>query len=67
MRIPVPFAARAATTSSPISATPTVRRPDPAAPDAAQAFHDYVYLRDNPSGLHQESGITAAAAARGSW
>ena len=32
----------------------TVRRPDPAAPGAAQAFYDYVYLRDNPSGLHQE-------------
>ena len=27
----------------------TVRRPDPPAPDAEQAFHDYVYLRDNPS------------------
>jgi sarcosine oxidase subunit delta len=32
----------------------TVRRPDPAKPDAAQAFHDYVYLRDNPSGNHLE-------------
>jgi len=32
----------------------TVRRPDPASPDAAQAFYDYVYLRDNPSGLHRE-------------
>ena len=29
-------------------------RPDPAGPDAAQAFHDYVYLRDNPAGLHAE-------------
>jgi heterotetrameric sarcosine oxidase delta subunit len=32
----------------------TVRRPDPAKPDAARAFHDYVYLRDNPSGNHKE-------------
>jgi sarcosine oxidase subunit delta len=32
----------------------TVRRPDPAAPEAMQAFHDYVYLRENPSGPHQE-------------
>ena len=32
----------------------TVRRPDPASPNAAQAFHDYVYLRDNPSGTHRE-------------
>ena len=33
-------------------ATPT--RPDPAAPDAMRAFHDYVYLRDNPAGPHRE-------------
>ena len=32
----------------------TVRRPDPGAPDALQAFHDYVYLRDNPAGPHRE-------------
>lgn len=30
------------------------RRPDPAAPDAADAFHDYVYLRDNPAGALRE-------------
>jgi methylglutamate dehydrogenase subunit B len=29
-------------------------RPDPAAPDAAALFHDYVYLRDNPAGAHRE-------------
>jgi len=32
----------------------TLRRPDPAAANAPAAFFDYVYLRDNPSGLHQE-------------
>ena len=32
----------------------TVRRPDPAAADAAKTFYDYVYLRDNPSGIHRE-------------
>jgi heterotetrameric sarcosine oxidase delta subunit len=32
----------------------TLRRPDPAAPGAAAAFHDYVYLRDNPAGRHTE-------------
>jgi methylglutamate dehydrogenase subunit B len=26
------------------------KRPDPSAPDAADAFFDYVYLRDNPAG-----------------
>jgi sarcosine oxidase subunit delta len=29
----------------------TVTRPDP---DAARAFYNYVYLRDNPSGPHRE-------------
>jgi sarcosine oxidase subunit delta len=32
----------------------SVRRPDPAGPDAARAFYEYVYLRDNPSGPHRE-------------
>ena len=29
----------------------TLKRPDPSAPEA---FHDYVYLRDNPAGQHKE-------------
>lgn len=29
-------------------------RPDPAGAEAARAFHDYVYLRDNPAGPHRE-------------
>lgn len=29
-------------------------RPDPSGPDAERAFCDYVYLRDNPAGLHRE-------------
>lgn len=32
----------------------TVVRPDPAKPGVAQAFYDYVYLRDNPAGPHRE-------------
>ncbi len=32
----------------------TVRRPDPAAEDAAAQFYEYVYLRDNPAGSHRE-------------
>ncbi len=31
-----------------------IDRPDPDAPDAAEAFHDYMYLRDNPAGPHRE-------------
>ena len=32
----------------------TLARPDPGNADAAQAFADYVYLRDNPCGPHRE-------------
>ncbi|WP_420566776.1 sarcosine oxidase subunit delta [Thalassovita sp.] len=31
-----------------------LERPDGMAPDAAAQFHDYVYLRDNPAGVHRE-------------
>jgi sarcosine oxidase subunit delta len=36
----------------------TRRRPDAGAPDGA--VHDYVYLRDNPAGLHRELWFHAA-------
>jgi len=29
-------------------------RPDPAAPDAAGTFYEYVYIRDNPAGPNAE-------------
>jgi sarcosine oxidase subunit delta len=32
----------------------TARRPDPAAPGAADSFYEYVYLRANPAGAHRE-------------
>ena len=31
-----------------------INRPDGMAADAADAFHNYLYLRDNPAGLHRE-------------
>ena len=31
-----------------------IDRPDPQAEDAEARFYDYVYLRDNPAGLHRE-------------
>ena len=31
-----------------------IERPDPTASDAAEQFHDYQYLRDNPAGEHRE-------------
>ncbi|MCF6115247.1 MAG: sarcosine oxidase subunit delta [Mesorhizobium sp.] len=31
-----------------------IDRPDSSAPDAEAAFCDYVFLRDNPAGVHRE-------------
>ncbi|WP_120634906.1 sarcosine oxidase subunit delta [Ruegeria sp. EL01] len=31
-----------------------IDRPDWQAEDAAEAFHEYAYLRDNPAGEHRE-------------
>ena len=31
-----------------------IDRPDPDAENAAEAFYEYGYLRDNPAGWHQE-------------
>ena len=31
-----------------------IERPDPKIKDTGTAFHDYLYLRDNPAGEHQE-------------
>ena len=31
-----------------------INRPDWQAEDAADQFHDYLYLRDNPAGEHRE-------------
>ena len=54
MRIPCPFCGvRDAHEFSYLGDAHPVR-PDPNAPDAADAFHDYVYLRDNPAGPHRE-------------
>ena len=64
---PAPTAARAATTSSPISVTRRVRRPDPAAPDAAwRSTITSICAKTRPACI-RNSGITAAAAAPGSW
>ena len=31
-----------------------MNRPDASSDDAAQAFYEYLYLRDNPAGEHKE-------------
>ena len=41
-------------TNSPIWVTRRCSAPILHQPDAAATFHDYVYLRDNPSGIHRE-------------
>lgn len=54
MRIPCPYCGERDAREFAYLGDATLTRPDPAAPDAEQAFHDYVYLRDNPAGAHQE-------------
>ena len=39
----------------------------PAAGAPADAFFDYVYLRDNPSGRHANGGIIRRGCRRGWW
>ena len=46
----------------------TVKRPESLEPSAADAWVDYVYLRDNPGRACTRSiGTTAPAATPGSW
>jgi methylglutamate dehydrogenase subunit B len=54
VRIPCPYCGPRGNDEFTYLVDATVRRPDPAAADAAQAYYDYVYLRENPSGIHQE-------------
>jgi heterotetrameric sarcosine oxidase delta subunit len=62
MRIPCPYCGSRDVHEFSYLGDANLRRPDPEAPapDAlpdpasAAAFHDYVYLRDNPAGPHQE-------------
>ena len=37
-----------------------IDRPDWQAENAADAFHDYLYLRDNPAGTHQRALVSRA-------
>ncbi|GLK78384.1 sarcosine oxidase subunit delta [Methylopila turkensis] len=54
MRIPCPYCGVRGLDEFAYLGDATLIRPDPAAPGAEAAFHDYVYLRDNPAGLHRE-------------
>ena len=54
MRIPCPFCGDRDLSEFAYLGDATLTRPDPSAPNAERAFHDYVYLRDNPAGPHRE-------------
>ena len=54
MRINCPYCGQRGNEEFTYLGDASVHRPDPAAAHAAAAFFDYVYLRDNPSGLHRE-------------
>ena len=54
MRIPCPYCGPRGNDEFTYLGDATVRQPDASAPGAREAFYEYVYLRDNPSGLHQE-------------
>ena len=54
MRIPCPHCGSRDAREFSYTGDATLRRPDPEAPDARESFVDYVYLRDNPAGLHRE-------------
>ena len=54
MRIPCPFCGDRDASEFAYLGDATPKRPDPSSPNAERAFHDYVYLRDNPFGPHRE-------------
>jgi sarcosine oxidase subunit delta len=54
VRIPCPYCGTRGNDEFTYLGDASVRRPDPAAPNAAATFHDYVYLRENLSGIHRE-------------
>jgi sarcosine oxidase subunit delta len=60
MRIHCPYCGARGSDEFAYHGDATARRPDPARPDAAAAFFDYVYQRDNPAGRHRELWYHAA-------
>jgi sarcosine oxidase subunit delta len=54
MHIPCPFCGERDLTEFTYLGDATLRRPDPAADNAAELFYEYTYLRDNPAGPHDE-------------
>ena len=64
MRIACPFCGPRDSEEFVTIGSTAIVRPDPAAADAARAFHDFVYLRDNPAGAHDEHWYHATGCRR---
>jgi heterotetrameric sarcosine oxidase delta subunit len=64
MRIPCPCCGERDASEFAYLGDASPRRPDPGAPDEAehvgQYVYQYVYLRDNPAGMHRELWYHAA-------
>jgi methylglutamate dehydrogenase subunit B len=54
MRIPCPYCGSRDLSEFVTIGESTGPRPDPNAPDAAEKFYEYAYLRTNPAGLSEE-------------
>jgi heterotetrameric sarcosine oxidase delta subunit len=54
MRIPCPHCGPRDVREFSYLGDATLKRPDPAAPDARERFTEYVYLRDNQAARHRE-------------
>ena len=54
MRITCPYCGERGSDEFSYLGDATLTRPDPARADARDAFHDYVYIRNNPAGEHRE-------------
>ncbi len=54
MRIPCPFCGQRDAEEFTTLGAVADPRPDPSAANAAERFHAYVHLRDNPAGPHDE-------------
>ncbi|OYW56633.1 MAG: sarcosine oxidase subunit delta [Rhizobiales bacterium 17-65-6] len=64
MRLPCPYCGLRDAHEFSYLGDATPKRPDASAPDAADAFHDYVYLRDNPAGPMKELWYHSAGCRR---
>ena len=59
MRIPCPFCGERDSQEFAFLGQAGLTRPDPYAPGAQKAFHDYVHIRKNPAGANSELWLHA--------